>query len=354
MLVGFAFSMQRQQLPNWCWSASCVSVADHYGGTSWTQCALATVEYQDCGKIKPGHDCCRDDTPCNLTHPTASGLLRVGCYKDIDGPLSPEHLIDELQQACPVCIRIDWGKRDGHAVVIFGYDDEEEIVFFGDPGIRGAPTLSSRPYDRLKSTSGKRWTKSLLTGVPGRSLDQGQHEPGEVPLAERIPPFLIDYRNNATIAAMGEHPSIDVYWLSVSDLAEGGSFEPHHVGRETRLSESESSLEDDDGNVTLNVGEGVSLRFRDLVRISRQNNKWKLSFIEVPSLSIVAVWNEEEDWIIPIVLTPRELVAGERYPTKSFAERLHEQAIQYLEVREQELQLERNLGFRPPGFDRGI
>jgi hypothetical protein len=112
------FVMEQQEQTEWCWAAVAASVSRHHDPSStWTQCLIADAEF--------GVNICCDDgscRACNRSHPVGSGLRRTG---NLDRFLNRAVDFDEVKAEVaarkPVCVRIAWQPRGGHAAVIAGY-----------------------------------------------------------------------------------------------------------------------------------------------------------------------------------------------------------------------------------------
>lgn len=338
--------MQRQHASNWCWSATSVSVAHYFGATTWTQCLLATRELQQRGKIATTVDCCQGVWLCDIKHSTALGLIQVGCFKSGHSALDRPHVMSELSAGNPICVRVEWHLDDAHAVAIVGYDQDNDILIIGDPGSEGASTLELVFFDEFTYTYHQqgRWVASILTVPPNGNVRPGPRQAANGIFA-LVPEFLRQSRRSATVEKMEGEGTVDVYRVSVTDLAEGRGFNPAHIGRETFLQPNLARFEADDGSVALRHGEGVTFRLNALINLARTHHDNRLHIVEIPALGMTAVWFEERNWIIPIGNVPRAVVPGEIYPPRMFAAKLQDDALQYIQFRADELDIERELGF---------
>jgi hypothetical protein len=137
-----ALVIQKQQMLNWCWAAVAVSVARHYfEGVTWTQCTFAWAMLNraayDSGD--QAHCCGSDDPPeCDKPFSLEQALRGVRLRPQVlSGPMKPFSAVHaRLKAGCPIPVMIDWGKDQGHFVVLTDCKVTRsgvEKVFVGDP-----------------------------------------------------------------------------------------------------------------------------------------------------------------------------------------------------------------------------
>ena len=150
--------MEAQSQQFWCWAAVSVAVARHYrADSSWTQCTLAAAELG-------GAACCTTAGPCNRPWFLDRALARVGHLDGgvTFGPLPFADVVDEVDDAQPLAVRIGWPDGSGHFVLVDGYDADSEVVQVKDPFGDETVTL---PHAQLRSqyNGNGAWTHSYRT-----------------------------------------------------------------------------------------------------------------------------------------------------------------------------------------------
>lgn len=151
-----AFSMQRQQKNNWCWTAVATSVAlFRDAGSGWTQCLLANQELGQANCCSPG--ACDTDWYLNRA------LTRTGNLRSFSsGAEALPSVQVEIDNDLPLGVRIQWRGGGGHFVTITGYDATNNLVTVCDP-LEDAPVVLDYDafvsnYDGLGS-----WSHSYFT-----------------------------------------------------------------------------------------------------------------------------------------------------------------------------------------------
>ena len=114
-----AFSIEKQEQANWCWSAVSVSVERFYDSNSTrTQCSLANEALQR-------QDCCADGGPaqdkCNKPWYLDRVLTITRNYDHMDASsLSFSDIVQQLNAGSAIGCRIGWFGGGGHFAVIIG------------------------------------------------------------------------------------------------------------------------------------------------------------------------------------------------------------------------------------------
>ncbi|MFE0645571.1 papain-like cysteine protease family protein [Streptomyces sp. NPDC058877] len=120
-------TMQAQQKSNWCWAASGNTIATWFGrGYSQNQFCNAAFNRQQ------GYDC--PNWQATLGN-VQTGLSWAGIYPGsyVNGWLRYSTVQTEINANRPVETRIQWSSGGGHMHVIYGYDDADGWVYWGDP-----------------------------------------------------------------------------------------------------------------------------------------------------------------------------------------------------------------------------
>jgi hypothetical protein len=169
------FQMERQSKDKWCWAAVSASIERHFlPNSTWTQCRVARSlaakkKLTDISgiAIPVNANCCGDPDVCNQAAGLDDALRAVGRLKSfVSRPLTFTEVRSEIDDNCPVGVRIGWPDRGGHFVAIHGYyeSSNSQVVHVSDPQF--GP--SSLYYEHFKSCyqfwndGGGFWTDSYL------------------------------------------------------------------------------------------------------------------------------------------------------------------------------------------------
>ncbi|MFE5798096.1 papain-like cysteine protease family protein [Streptomyces sp. NPDC056503] len=120
-------TMQAQQKTNWCWAAGGNTIATWFGrGYSQNQFCNAAFQRQQ------GYDCPNwQATLGNVQTGLSWAGVNPGSY--VDGWLRYSTVQTEINADRPVETRIQWSSGGGHMHVLYGYDDANSWVYWGDP-----------------------------------------------------------------------------------------------------------------------------------------------------------------------------------------------------------------------------
>ncbi|MEU2229996.1 papain-like cysteine protease family protein [Streptomyces vietnamensis] len=120
-------TMQAQQKTNWCWAASGNTIATWYGRNySQNQFCNAAFNRQQ------GYDCPNWQADLgNVQNGLGWAGISPGSY--VTGWLRYSTVQTEINADRPVETRIQWSSGGGHMHVIYGYDDTNSWVYWGDP-----------------------------------------------------------------------------------------------------------------------------------------------------------------------------------------------------------------------------
>ncbi|MFF0436636.1 papain-like cysteine protease family protein [Streptomyces sp. NPDC004327] len=120
-------TMQAQQKSNWCWAGAGNTIATYYG-RSYSQNQFCNAAFNR----QQGYDC--PNWQANLSN-VQTGLswagINPGSY--VDGWLRYSTVQSEINANRPVETRIQWASGGGHMHVLYGYDDANSWVYWGDP-----------------------------------------------------------------------------------------------------------------------------------------------------------------------------------------------------------------------------
>ena len=120
-------TMQAQQKSNWCWAASGNTVATWFG-RSYSQNQFCNAAF---GRAQ-GSEC--PNWQASLGN-VQDGLdwagISSGSY--VSGWLRYATVQTEIDANRPVETRIQWSSGGGHMHVLYGYDDTNSWVYWGDP-----------------------------------------------------------------------------------------------------------------------------------------------------------------------------------------------------------------------------
>jgi hypothetical protein len=149
-------SVQVQRQPSWCWAAVSTSLSRYYHhGSHWTQCALAS-------RVLHKRGCCADggapcDRPCDLDR----ALRFVGVLRSVEkGAASLARVRREIDAGRVIACVIDWSFGGGHAVIIDGYSDGDQLQV-RDP-LFGTSTLPYQDF-RTRYNAFGRWAATCYT-----------------------------------------------------------------------------------------------------------------------------------------------------------------------------------------------
>ncbi|UKW32030.1 MULTISPECIES: papain-like cysteine protease family protein [Streptomyces] len=120
-------SMQAQQKDNWCWAASGNTIATWFGRKySQNQFCNAAFNRQQ------GTDCPNNQANLgNVQNALRWAGIKSGSY--VDGWLRYPTVQSEINANRPIETRIGWKSGGGHMHVVYGYDDSNSMVYWGDP-----------------------------------------------------------------------------------------------------------------------------------------------------------------------------------------------------------------------------
>ncbi|GAA3004943.1 papain like cysteine protease AvrRpt2 [Streptomyces sp. KhCrAH-43] len=120
-------TMQAQQKTNWCWAASGNTIATWYGRTysqnEFCNAAFNRAQGYECPNSQAALD--------NVQNALYWAGISPGSY--VNGWLRYPTVQAEIAAGRPVETRIQWSSGGGHMHVLYGYDDANSLVYWGDP-----------------------------------------------------------------------------------------------------------------------------------------------------------------------------------------------------------------------------
>ncbi|MGW1071805.1 papain-like cysteine protease family protein [Streptomyces sp. NPDC002537] len=120
-------TMQAQQKTNWCWAGSGNTIATWFGRNySQNQFCNAAFNRQQ-GTTCPNNQA----TLGNVQNALDWAGINSGSY--VSGWLRYSTVQNEISNNRPVETRIQWASGGGHMHVLYGYDDSNSWVYWGDP-----------------------------------------------------------------------------------------------------------------------------------------------------------------------------------------------------------------------------
>ncbi|MCC2279248.1 C39 family peptidase [Streptomyces sp. ET3-23] len=120
-------SMQAQQKSNWCWAGSGNTIATWFGRNySQNQFCNAAFNRQQ-GTTCPNNQA----TLGNVQNALDWAGINSGSY--VSGWLRYSTVQTEIDNNRPIETRIQWSSGGGHMHVLYGYDNSNSWVYWGDP-----------------------------------------------------------------------------------------------------------------------------------------------------------------------------------------------------------------------------
>lgn len=120
-------TMQAQQKTNWCWAASGNTIATWYGRNhsqnEFCNAAFGRAQGYECPNSQAALD--------NVQNALYWAGINPGSY--VSGWLRYPTVQAEIAAGRPVETRIQWSSGGGHMHVLYGYDDANSLVYWGDP-----------------------------------------------------------------------------------------------------------------------------------------------------------------------------------------------------------------------------
>ena len=160
------FNCEQQEYENWCWAAVSASVYDYlYPHARMKQCEVASKVLSNECCVQPLPD------PLNAAASLEDAFQSIHVAQSLQGePIAFQEVRAHLDNALPVCVRIQWRGQDrGHFVIIIGYGvakSGEEWIDLADPFFG----YMCVPYSWFRNSYQEigRWDESFLIHAPVR------------------------------------------------------------------------------------------------------------------------------------------------------------------------------------------
>ncbi|UZJ31884.1 papain-like cysteine protease family protein [Streptomyces endophytica] len=147
-------SMQAQEKTNWCWAGSGNTIASWYGRNySQNQFCNAAFNRQQ-GTTCPNNQA----TLGNVQNAFDWMGINSGSY--VTGWLRFSTVQSEINANRPVETRIQWSSGGGHMHVVYGYDTDNNWIYWGDPWPSNY-RYNWGDFDNYVNGSSFSWTHSL-------------------------------------------------------------------------------------------------------------------------------------------------------------------------------------------------
>ncbi|MDT0451807.1 papain-like cysteine protease family protein [Streptomyces hesseae] len=119
--------MQAQQKTNWCWAASGNTIATWFG-RNYSQNQFCNAAFNR----SQGSTCPNNQATLGNVQ-TALDWAGINEGRYVNGWLRYSTVKSEIDAGRPVETRIQWQSGGGHMHVLYGYDDANSMVYWGDP-----------------------------------------------------------------------------------------------------------------------------------------------------------------------------------------------------------------------------
>jgi hypothetical protein len=149
-----SITMQAQQNSNWCWAASGNTVATFYGYT-YSQNQFCNMAFGNALNAS-----CPNSQASLANDQTAFRRIGISPGNYIYDYLYYSSIIREVDAGRPVLARIQWSSGGGHMEVLYGYDQSQSWVYWGDPW-PSDNRYNWGSYNYYVSNNSFSWTHSL-------------------------------------------------------------------------------------------------------------------------------------------------------------------------------------------------
>lgn len=147
-------TMQAQQYSNWCWAASGNTVATFYG-YHYSQNQFCNMAFGNALNAS-----CSNSQASLADDQTAFEQIGISPGNYVYDYLYYSSIIREVDAGRPVMARIQWSSGGGHMEVLYGYDQSQNWVYWGDPWPSDY-RYNWGSYDYYVSNGSFSWTHSL-------------------------------------------------------------------------------------------------------------------------------------------------------------------------------------------------
>lgn len=345
------FTMERQTQTNWCWAATSDSVSHYYTPSStWSQCTIANA-------CLGSATCCATPGPCNVYGYLDRALTVTKNFKSmVAGTITFGQIKAEILSGRPIGVRTAWSGGGAHFLCIIGYDTIGNVpyVYLDDP-IYGPSFITLSQFTNNYRGSG-RWTHTYYTKQVTAMLKIKLPTLRASVLEEikRIRPVIFpelektsfERENKTATEAALPH---NVYTIGLSTIKDGTLSKEN--GRLRVLETANNALKavydiastKDTDEVVGVVSEGFALgELQEALDtasnyIAQRNEELELSFINIPSLYVEAIWlnyeGKDDDLFIP-TRTIGAIEAQKVYTNSEFWALLKEAASQIPDMKD--------------------
>lgn len=157
-------TVQRQELPRWCWAAIAVSLGEYYRTRSRCQHQIATEMLGfDCSAFMHDPELRKR---CDVNAMLDDALRLVDCYSHWSpGRPTIERVRTEIDAGRPLCIQLDWFRGESHYVMVTGYYAGTDEIVVEDP-LHGPSIQHFDEFPRGYRAAGGRWHGTFWTLPP--------------------------------------------------------------------------------------------------------------------------------------------------------------------------------------------
>jgi hypothetical protein len=148
------FTQQAQEKSNWCWAAAGNSVAA-YLGKSYSQNQFCNMAFN-----RSINSACPNNQATLANDQTAFQKIGINPGTYVYDYLWYSSVIREIDAKRPILARIQWSSGGGHMEVLYGYDQSNSWVYWGNPW-GSSPRYNWATYDYYVSNGSFSWTHSL-------------------------------------------------------------------------------------------------------------------------------------------------------------------------------------------------
>jgi hypothetical protein len=146
-------SMQAQENDNWCWAAAGNTIAAFFGH-SYTQNQFCNMAFGN----SVDHTCPNDQATLENDQ---NAFSQIGMSSgEVNGVLDFSTIVSQIDAGRPIETRIEWSAGGGHMEVLYGYDQSQNLVYWGNPW-PDSDRYEWENYDYYVSNSSFSWTDSL-------------------------------------------------------------------------------------------------------------------------------------------------------------------------------------------------
>ena len=167
------FTLEKQQLSNWCWAAIAASVGRFYGTSQLSQrqivCELLALSPERLPANSDNHHVSNQQITLDRS------LALVNCdSRWSTGRPSYEQLLLEISSVCLPCARIDWRNGGAHYLVIKGINIKAKNLYIED-SLNGPASIAYQDFPRHYLGSGGVWTDTFWATPQSQQPPNNHH-----------------------------------------------------------------------------------------------------------------------------------------------------------------------------------